>query len=38
VTAKSEEADECVLEIAVRAANELGDHATGSIVVTLPQS
>ena len=36
VTAKTEVAGECVLEVAVRAANELGDHATGSVVVTLP--
>ncbi len=27
---------ECVIELAVRAANELGDHATGTVVVTLP--
>jgi len=32
----SQEGDEFVIEIAVRAANELGDHATGSVVVTLP--
>jgi acyl dehydratase len=38
VTAKSEAADECVFEVAVRAANDLGDHATGSVVVTLPLS
>jgi acyl dehydratase len=28
--------EECVIEVAVRAANELGDHATGTVVVTLP--
>ena len=28
--------DECVIEVAVRAANDLGDHATGSVVLTLP--
>ncbi len=32
----SHEGDECVVEVAVRAANDLGDHATGSVVVTLP--
>lgn len=28
--------DERVLEVAVRAANDLGDHATGTVVCTLP--
>ena len=32
----SHEGDECVMEIAVRAANELGDHLTGTVVVSLP--
>ncbi len=36
VTQRSHEADECVIEIAVRAANDLGDHATGTVVVALP--
>ncbi len=36
VTQTSHEGDECVIEVAVRAANELGDHATGTVVVTLP--
>ncbi len=36
VAQTSPEGDECVIEVAVRAANELGDHATGSVVVTLP--
>ena len=36
VTGTSREGDECVIELAVRAANDLGDHATGSVVVTLP--
>jgi acyl dehydratase len=31
-----EEGDECVIELAVRAANDLGDHATGTVVVSLP--
>jgi acyl dehydratase len=36
VTGKGESRGECVLEVAVRAANELGDHATGTVVLTLP--
>ncbi len=36
VTETSHEGDECVIEVAIRAANELGDHATGSVVVSLP--
>jgi acyl dehydratase len=36
ITQTSEEGDECVVEVAVRATNDLGDHATGSVVVTLP--
>jgi len=36
VTSAREEGAECVLEIAVRAANDLGDHATGTVTVTLP--
>ena len=36
VTGKSLERDECVVEVAIRAANELGDHATGTVVLTLP--
>lgn len=38
VAAKTEAAGECVLEIAVRAANDLGDHATGTVTLGLPQS
>jgi len=35
--AERREADgECVLEVAVRAASELGDHATGTVTLTLP--
>jgi hypothetical protein len=30
------EGDECVIELAIRAANELGDHATGTVVISLP--
>ena len=36
VTQASIAGDECVIEVAVRAANDLGDHATGSVVLTLP--
>ena len=36
VTGTSEQGDELVVELAIRAANDLGDHATGTVVVTLP--
>jgi acyl dehydratase len=36
VTQISDEAGERVVEVAVRAANELGDHATGSVIASLP--
>jgi hypothetical protein len=36
VAETSREGDECVIEVAIRAANELGDHATGTVVVSLP--
>ena len=36
VTQATEEGDECVLEVAVRAANDLGDHATGTVTVSVP--
>ncbi len=36
VAQMSQEGGECVIELAVRAANDLGDHATGSVVVSLP--
>ncbi len=36
VVATSKGGDERVVEVAIRAANELGDHATGSVVLTLP--
>lgn len=32
-----EEGEEYVIELAVRAANDLGDHATGTVVVSLPR-
>lgn len=31
-----EEGDECVVELMVRAANDLGDHATGTVTVGVP--
>ncbi len=36
VTETRSEGDECVLEVAIRAVSELGDHATGSVIVSLP--
>ena len=36
VAARREADGECVLEVAVRAASELGDHATGTVTLTLP--
>jgi len=36
VAAKSEAGGACVLELAVRAANDLGDHATGTVTLSLP--
>jgi acyl dehydratase len=36
VTGTSQEAGECLIELAVRAANDLGDHATGTVLVSLP--
>ena len=36
VAQTSHEGRECVIEVAVRAASELGDHATGTVVVSLP--
>ena len=38
VASKKDEGDECVLEVAVRAANDLGDHATGTVTVSLPRA
>jgi len=36
VTQATVEGDECMIEVAIRAANDLGDHATGTVVVSLP--
>jgi len=38
VTGRSDEGEECVVEVAVRAANDLGDHATGTVTVSLPHA
>jgi acyl dehydratase len=32
----AEDRDECVIEVSVRAANDLGDHATGTVLLGLP--
>jgi acyl dehydratase len=36
VAGKSEAGSECVLDLVVRAANDLGDHATGTVTLSLP--
>lgn len=36
VIAMGQEGDECVIDVAVRAVTDLGDHATGTVTVTLP--
>jgi acyl dehydratase len=36
VVQTSQEGNERVVEVAVRAANDLGDHATGTVVLSLP--
>jgi len=36
VAARREAGGECQIELSVRAANDLGDHATGTVVVSLP--
>lgn len=37
VTRVSDESDERLIELAIRVANDLGDHATGSVVLSLPR-
>jgi len=37
VASTRQQGDECVIELAVRAANDLGDHATGTVIVSLPR-
>ena len=36
VSQKKDEGDECVVEVMVCAANDLGDHATGTVVLSVP--
>lgn len=36
VTGITEDAGECFFELAIRAANDLGDHATGTVIVGVP--
>jgi len=36
VASKRAAGDVCEIEVSVRAANELGDHATGAVTLTLP--
>jgi acyl dehydratase len=36
VAGKSQAGGECVLDLVVRAANDLGDHATGTVTLSLP--
>ena len=38
ITRKETEGDECLIEVAIRAAVESGDHATGTVTLTLPLS
>jgi acyl dehydratase len=38
VATKAESDDECLLEVAVRLTNDLGDHATGTVTLTLPRA
>lgn len=37
VTRVTDEPEERLIELAVRVANDLGDHATGSVVLSLPR-
>jgi len=36
VTETKTEGDEYLVEVAIRAANDLGDHATGTVLISLP--
>lgn len=38
VKKRHEEGDEVVLELAIQAATELGDHATGTVTLSLPNA
>jgi len=35
VTGERREAEERILDVAIRATNDLGDHATGTVVLSL---
>ena len=36
VLSKEDVDDECVIEVSVKATNDLGDHATGTVLLSLP--
>ena len=36
VVSKKVQGDECLIEVSVRATNDMGDHATGTVALTLP--
>jgi len=38
VTGMTDAGDDCVVEVTLRAANDLGDHATGTVTVLLPNA
>jgi hypothetical protein len=38
VTGTRDDGGECIVELALRAANDLGDHATGTVTVSLPNA
>ena len=38
VASTRDEGDECLVEVSIRAANDVGDHATGTVAFTLPRS
>ncbi len=37
VLSKTDQGDECLIELSVKASNEAGDHATGTASLTLPR-
>ena len=37
VLSKTEEGDECLVEVSVTAANDSGNHASGSAIISLPK-
>ena len=36
VLSKTDNGDECDIEVSLKATNELGDHATGTVLISLP--